>query len=145
MTALGVTVPTPGHDWKRRGERLVRASGLPYTIVRPGWFDYNAADELRLVMRQGDTVRSGGPEDGAVSRKQIAQVLVESLTSEAANHKTFELASKKGAAQIDLEPVFAALQPDKELDGPLDQDNLPLDREPKSFLAELNSISRARW
>jgi uncharacterized protein YbjT (DUF2867 family) len=29
------------HDWKRRGERLVRASGLPYTIVRPGWFDYN--------------------------------------------------------------------------------------------------------
>jgi len=28
---------TEAHDWKRRGERLVRASGLPYTIVRPGW------------------------------------------------------------------------------------------------------------
>jgi uncharacterized protein YbjT (DUF2867 family) len=41
MTAIGVTKHTPGHDWKRRGERLVRASGLPYTIVRPGWFDYN--------------------------------------------------------------------------------------------------------
>ena len=34
MTAIGVTKHTPGHDWKRRGERLVRASGLPYTIVR---------------------------------------------------------------------------------------------------------------
>jgi uncharacterized protein YbjT (DUF2867 family) len=37
----------PGHDWKRRGERLVRASGLPYTIVRPGWFDYNDAGQHR--------------------------------------------------------------------------------------------------
>lgn len=25
MTTIGVTKPTPGHDWKRRGERLVRA------------------------------------------------------------------------------------------------------------------------
>lgn len=42
MTAIGVTNregddnrQTEAHDWKRRGERLVRASGLPYTIVRP--------------------------------------------------------------------------------------------------------------
>jgi uncharacterized protein YbjT (DUF2867 family) len=48
MTAIGVTNRegdynrrTEAHDWKRRGERLVRASGLPYTIVRPGWFDDN--------------------------------------------------------------------------------------------------------
>src|SRR3546814_553181 len=27
MTAVGVTKPSVGHDWKRRGERLVRASG----------------------------------------------------------------------------------------------------------------------
>ena len=33
----------------------LRASGLPYTIVRPGWFDYNAADQHRLVLLQGDT------------------------------------------------------------------------------------------
>lgn len=52
MTAIGVTKHTPGHDWKRRGERLVRASGLPYTIVRPGWFDYNEPDQRRLVMLQ---------------------------------------------------------------------------------------------
>jgi uncharacterized protein YbjT (DUF2867 family) len=52
MTAIGVTnrtgaynLSTEAHDWKRRSERLVRASGLPYTIVRPGWFDYNAPDE----------------------------------------------------------------------------------------------------
>src|SRR5271165_4798533 len=44
MTSIGVTNrtgtynrTTESHDWKRRSERLVRASGLPYTIVRPGW------------------------------------------------------------------------------------------------------------
>jgi NADPH:quinone reductase-like Zn-dependent oxidoreductase len=54
MTAIGVTNRegdynrrTEAHDWKRRGERLVRASGLPYTIVRPGWFDDNKPDEHR--------------------------------------------------------------------------------------------------
>jgi uncharacterized protein YbjT (DUF2867 family) len=42
MTAIGVTDRagsynrrTEAHDWKRRGERLVRASGLPYTIRVP--------------------------------------------------------------------------------------------------------------
>ncbi|WP_407289515.1 hypothetical protein ACHQJC_17260 [Raoultella planticola] len=40
---------------KYRGERLVSASGLPYTIVRPGWFDYIAPNEHKLVFRLGDT------------------------------------------------------------------------------------------
>jgi uncharacterized protein YbjT (DUF2867 family) len=61
MTSIGVTNrasaynrSTGAHDWKRRSERLVRVSGLPYTIVRPGWFDYNRADEHQLVLLQGD-------------------------------------------------------------------------------------------
>src|SRR5208337_659384 len=60
MTSIGVTNrtgsynrSTEAHDWKRRSERLVRASQLPYTIVRPGWFDYNAPDEHKLVLLQG--------------------------------------------------------------------------------------------
>jgi uncharacterized protein YbjT (DUF2867 family) len=64
MTAIGVTNrtgsynrSTESHDWKRRAERLVRASGCPYTIVRPGWFDYNKADEHQLVFLQGERDR----------------------------------------------------------------------------------------
>lgn len=87
MTAIGVTKHTSGHDWKRRGERLVRASGLPYTIVRPGWFDYNDPDQQQLVMLQGDRRWAGDPSDGVVSRAQIAQTLVASLTSAAAARK----------------------------------------------------------
>jgi len=140
MTALGVTKPTPGHDWKRRGERLVRASGLPYTIVRPGWFDYDEPDQLRLVMRQGDTHWAGSASDGVVSRAQIAQVLVASLTSDAADRKTLELVAEQGEAQTDLDPLFDALTPDAALDGPLDRDSLPLDAEPERVVSELDAI-----
>jgi len=142
MTALGVTKPTPGHDWKRRAERLVRASGLPYTIVRPGWFDYNEPDEHHLVMLQGDRRWASDPSDGVVSRTQIAQVLLASLTSDAADRKTFELVAEKGGAQADLSPLFAALEPDATLDGPLDQETLPLDAEPASVIGDLDAVRR---
>jgi uncharacterized protein YbjT (DUF2867 family) len=142
MTAIGVTKRTPGHDWKRRGERLVRASGLPYTIVRPGWFDYNEPDQHRLVMLQGDTRWAGDPSDGVVSRAQIAQVLVASLTSDAADRKTFELVAEQGPAQTDLNPLFAAEQadPTDALDAVLDRDNMPLDEEPTAVVAELDAL-----
>lgn len=142
MTAIGVTKHTPGHDWKRRGERLVRASGLPYTIVRPGWFDYNDARQHRLIMLQGDTRWASDPSDGVVSRAQIAQVLVTSLTSDAADHKTLELVAETGPAQTDLNPLFGNLQTDRAaaLDAVLDRDNMPLDHEPAGVVAELEAV-----
>ena len=98
MTSIGVTNrtgaynrSTEAHDWKRRSERLVRASGMPYTIVRPGWFDYNGPDEHRLVFLQGDTRQAGDPSDGVIARRQIAEVLVQSVSSASAIRKTFEL------------------------------------------------------
>lgn len=119
MTAIGVTNrdgdynrQTETHDWKRRAERLVRASGLPYTIVRPGWFDYNRRDEHQLVFLQGDRRHAGNPSDGVVSRRQIAEVLVTALTSHAARGKTFELVAEQGPAPADLEPLFGQLDPD---------------------------------
>ena len=146
MTAIGVTKHTPGHDWKRRGERLVRASGLPYTVIRPGWFDYNAADQHRLVMLQGDKRWASDPSDGVIARAQIAQVLLASLTSDAADRKTLELVAEDGPAQTDLDPLFAGLRADPvgALDGVLDRDNMPLVDEPAEVVAELDAI-RGRY
>ena len=117
MTAIGVTNRTGSynrstevHDWKRRSERLVRASGLPYTIVRPGWFDYNKSDEHQLIFLQGDTRKAGNSSDGVIARSQLAEVLVSSLTSKQALRKTFELVATEGAAQEDLDVLFAALE-----------------------------------
>ncbi len=150
MTAIGVTNregsynrSTLIHDWKRRGERLVRASGLPYTIVRPGWFDYNAPDQRRLVLLQGDRRRAGDPSDGVIARQQIAEVLVHSLTSDAARSKTFELVAERGTAPASLEPLFAALDADKagEPDGVGDLANMPLAAEPAQVREDLASLS----
>jgi uncharacterized protein YbjT (DUF2867 family) len=113
MTAIGVTDrlgsynrSTEAHDWKRRSERLVRAGGYPYTIVRPGWFDYNGRDEHKLVFLQGDTRHAGNSSDGVIARQQIAEVLVASLTSKEALRKTFELVATRGSAQADLAPLL---------------------------------------
>jgi uncharacterized protein YbjT (DUF2867 family) len=152
MTTIGVTErlgsynrSNEGHDWKRRGERLLRASGLPYTIVRPGWFDYNAADEHRLVFLQGDRRHAGDLSDGAIARAQIAEVLVASLTSSAAMRTTFELVAGKGEAQKSLTPFFAALMPDpKGFDAVSDVDNMPLDHEPQRVRNDLAAISTSQ-
>jgi uncharacterized protein YbjT (DUF2867 family) len=150
MTTIGVTARlgswnqrTEVHDWKRRAERLLRASGHSYTIVRPGWFDYNNEDEHRIVMLQGDRRHTGTPEDGAISRAQIARVLVSALTNDKAKNKTFELVAIRGEAQQDLTPLFADLQSDdpQKNDGVLDTDNMPLSEEPECIINELNPNS----
>lgn len=145
MTAIGVTDRKGAHDWKRRGERLVRASGSPYTIVRPGWFDYNDPDQHRLVLLQGDTRQSGTPRDGVIARRQLAQILVHSLGSKHADRKTFELVAERGPAQDDLNAVFATVtaDPSEALDGAKDAANMPLDREPKSVRADLEAVREA--
>jgi uncharacterized protein YbjT (DUF2867 family) len=142
MTAIGTTDRKGSHDWKRRAERLVRASGLPYTIVRPAWFDYNEPDQLRLVMLQGDKPLAGNPSDGAIARRQIAEVLVRSLSSKAALRKTFELHSERGSEQQDFDPVFAALEADavSALDGARDRPNMPVDEEPARIVADTERV-----
>ena len=149
MTAIGVTNregsynrSTEAHDWKRRSERLVRASGRPYTIVRPGWFDYNGPNEHKLIFLQGDRRQAGDPSDGVISRRQIAEVLVHSLRSESALRKSFELIVTTGTAQENLDALFAALEADApgSLDAVKDTANMPLEDEPQRVCDDLNSV-----
>jgi uncharacterized protein YbjT (DUF2867 family) len=133
---------TQAHDWKRRSERLLRASGLPYTIVRPGWFDYNGPDEHRLVLLQGDTRQAGDSSDGVIARRQIAEVLVRSLGSDQALRKTFELVAVTGPAPEDFDALFAPLEKDTRgaLDGVHDAENMPLDDEPQQVRDDLDAV-----
>ena len=152
MTAIGVTNrdgdynrTTEAHDWKRRGERLVRVSGLPYTIVRPGWFDYNKLDEHQLVLLQGDRRHAGDPSDGVIARRQIAEVLVASLTSDEALRKTFELVATQGPAQHDLDEVFARLDADPPgaVDGVRDLPNMPPEERARSDCERTSNAERS--
>jgi uncharacterized protein YbjT (DUF2867 family) len=149
MTAIGVTNrtgtynrTTEAHDWKRRSERLVRVSGLPYTIVRPGWFDYNRPDQHRLTLLQGDTHQVGDASDGVVALSQIAEVLVHSLSSNRATRKTFELVAATGPAPKDFDQLFAPIEADPPgaLDGVHDTPNMPLNDEPQRVRDDLNAM-----
>jgi uncharacterized protein YbjT (DUF2867 family) len=153
MTSIGVTNrtgsynrATEAHDWKRRSERLVRASGLPYAIVRPGWFDYNKSDEHRLVLLQGDTRQAGNSSDGVIARRQIAEVLVSSLSSDHALRKTFELIATTGPAPVGFDALFAPLDVDPQgaLDGVHDRSNQPLEDEPKRVRDDLDAVLARR-
>lgn len=155
MTSIGVTNmnndynrSTQARDWKRRSERLVRASGNEYTIVRPGWFDMEGANEHHLKFEQGDRKDPQGPQDGSVSREQIAQTLVTALGYDSANRKTLELVDVPGQAQTDaeLDAMFAALKSDPlgSVDGVEDRDNFPQKCQPKRFLEELQHVEDMR-
>src|SRR4051794_41689926 len=78
-------------DWKHRGERLLRASGLPYTTVRPGWFDAGSGSEQRIDLRQGDRT-----EYGPVRREHVAEVLTQALHTPSVVGRTVEAFSTDG-------------------------------------------------
>jgi len=139
MTSIGVSRRSSGSvgellDWKRRSERLVRASGALYTVVRPGWFDHVGPGDDRLVLEQRDT------GNGGIGRDQVAEVLVRSLLTDSAVGRTFELFAEAGAAPTDWDGVFAGLRPDVPgaLDAAADPGTLPaVDDEPAPVQADL--------
>ena len=98
------------------------------------------------MLLQGDRRHAGDPSHGAAARRAIAEVLVRSLTSDAARGKTFELVAERGPQQGDFDELFDALQPDRPgaLDACLDEDNMPLGREPERVRADLARLTRPR-
>ena len=114
MTSMRISHPSgESWDWKRRAERLVRASGHPYTIVRPGWFDYQGAEDTQIDLRQGDLVE----RQPGVDRHHITQVLIEGALNTSGEHRTVEVFSRPGAPVTDFEKLFANTQPDTETGG----------------------------
>ena len=79
--------------WKHRGENYLKASGLDYTIVRPGGLLENLYElgERGLKFEQGDT------GTGIIHRGDVAEVLVAALKDPAAKGKSFELYSDENA------------------------------------------------
>ena len=92
--------------WKGKGEDAVRASGVPYTIVRPGGLSDKPGGEHGVRVEQGD---SG---TGFVPRADVARVCVAALKSPAARNRTFELYGTQLPADSDWDAVFGKLAPD---------------------------------
>ena len=93
--------------WKGKGEVAVRASGVAYTIVRPGGLNDQPAAETRVRLEQGDR------GTGFVSRADVARVCVAALHSTAARNRTFEVYGAPTAAVPDWDALFRQLVADE--------------------------------
>lgn len=91
---------------KFKGENALRASGVPYTVVRPGGLVDEAGGAKNVQFQQGDT------SAGRIPRADVALVCVEALGRASALRKTFEILSGTGAPPQDFEREFAALAAD---------------------------------
>jgi len=71
---------------KLAGEDYLRASGLPYTIIRPGGLIDTLEGNKGVFFSQGDIVRSG-----LIRRKDLVPVVTGALGNADAFNKTFEV------------------------------------------------------
>jgi uncharacterized protein YbjT (DUF2867 family) len=93
---------------KFAGEQALRASGVPYTIVRPGGLTDEAAGGL-FAFTQGDTA------SGRIPRADVAVVCVAALGVPSALGKTFEVVNGTAAPAGDWNTRFGALVADAPL------------------------------
>ena len=93
--------------WKAQGEAAVRASGVPYTIVRPGGLTDKPGGQNGVRLEQGDQ------GTGVIPRADVARVCVAALKSPAARNRTFELYSAQTPPETDWDALFGKLKADE--------------------------------
>ncbi len=93
--------------WKFKGEEALRASGVVYSIIRPGGLTNKPGPEQVVQFFQGDT-KKGGP----IRREDVSRVVLAALQSTAAEGKSFEIMAVVGERNDDFEPRFSALKAD---------------------------------
>ncbi|WP_353931085.1 CIA30 family protein [Okeanomitos corallinicola TIOX110] len=92
--------------WKLRGEDSLRSSGIPYTIIRPCALTEEEGGK-ELIFEQGDNIR------GKVSRNDIAELCIQSLTQPKAKNITLEVKQgENNTNSINWEQQFSNLQRD---------------------------------
>jgi len=72
-------------EWKAKGEAYLRASGVPYTIVRPGGLSDGEGGQTGIAVQQGDQGM------GSITRADLAKVLVATLGNPRVLNTTFEI------------------------------------------------------
>jgi uncharacterized protein YbjT (DUF2867 family) len=116
VSSMGVTHPE--HElnkaldnilqWKLKGEQALRATGINYTIVRPGGLSNEPGGREGLKVMQGDIEGS----EGRISRADVASVLVNTLGRPEAYDLTFEIVGDAGAPRIDWASLYQGLKRD---------------------------------
>ncbi|GHE87029.1 NAD(P)-dependent oxidoreductase [Streptomyces spiralis] len=107
-------------DDHRGTEEALLASGLPYTLLRNGWYHENYTEQLAPVLEHGAVVQAAGEgRISSASRADYAAAAVAVLTGEGHENRTYELGgdqawgfaefaaevSRQTGKEIDYRPV----------------------------------------
>lgn len=91
-------------------EELIRASGIPFTIVRNGWYTENYVGTLEQAAQTGEVVTSAG--DGLVSsasRTDYAEAVAAVLTSDGHEGAVYELSGDTAWSQSEFVSVVSEI------------------------------------
>ena len=116
VSSMGVTHPDHQLNamlgnilsWKLKGEDAVRATGIDYTIVRPGELTNEPGGRRGVRIMQGDPLNS----EGVVSRADVAAVLVGAIGRTDLYGKTFEIVGDHARPRIEWASLYNGLKPD---------------------------------
>ncbi|GAA3802602.1 SDR family oxidoreductase [Streptomyces phyllanthi] len=79
-------------DDHRGTEQLLLESGLPYALLRNGWYNENYTEQLAPVLEHGAVVHAAGEgRVASAARADYAAAAVAVLTGEGHENKTYEL------------------------------------------------------
>ncbi len=90
--------------WKHQAEAYLQASGLTYTIVRPGGLKDDDDDTRTVVMAPADMLF-----EGSISRLKVAEVCVEALYLPQSRNKIVEIVAQDNANPQPYEAMFAGV------------------------------------
>ena len=95
--------------WKRKAEKYLIDSGLPYTVVHPGGLLNEPGSKREIVINVDDNRDVG---ERSIPREDVAEVLVQALLVPAYRNRSFDIRSKlegEGEVTTDFEALIASL------------------------------------
>jgi len=96
--------------WKRKAEKYLIDSGLPYTIVHPGGLLNEPGGERELCLGVDDKVTL--TDNNSVPREDVAELMVQALQNDEYKQRSIDLVSKpvgEGTITTDFVALLAAL------------------------------------
>ena len=96
-------------DEKHGAEEYLAASGLNWTIIRPGGLSNDPASVLGYPLIAGADTFMGLPEEPGreVSRDTVAEVVVAALSDPAAANAIFEVVASPSAPPLSKDDFFS--------------------------------------
>ncbi|KAH7293793.1 hypothetical protein KP509_28G042600 [Ceratopteris richardii] len=96
--------------WKRKAEKYLADSGIPYTIIRAGGLQETEGGKRELLVGKDDELLA--TDTRTISRADLAEVCIQALLFEEAKNKAFDLSSKpegQGVPTCDFKLLFSRI------------------------------------